>query len=1212
MGIGLASAAAVPASAGAAGSSGWGSGGVSGSSSRRSSDGLRMAAAAAEGLRGSISSCSSSGSSSRGALSRVESMPSLLPGLSGGLGGCVSGSHSLPGLSGCVSGSLSLPSLPVVAECAGDTFDAAAGGGAVAAFTAVAGGGIAGAAVMGVGDAFVAAAAQGTPNTTQARQSGQSSAPSSAIHSPAPSMSSRRASIEAFGRSVQGRQREAGPSPMTVFRSPPLGSRPSFLLTNASRRVFLELPMSDQQLLQVGVDAEGGGALDRPLRLPKREAEEGTNLSHAEVMAALQELPRRRRHSRERRSSWEFSEDLDEHVVHSPTRRGRRISTTDKVFGQRELTAHHEEKYRVHNSPARDGSRSRRASIPNSPDRARSRRSGVLRGHRLVNALVERARNISVEGSGFGGGSVEVGGEGGERLFQRRESGGRRLSLQIVIGGVRDPEAASYNYPPSSPERRSRRPSITVPLQSAMFINALKSKVRSNSASPNVSPRGERRVPDPPQQSTWRQATSEDLAYPHTEETDAQLVALAGGTIDQESDRSNLLLSDEVPEAIAAALARELGGSAPGPARTQALPSPLQGRRPGVRVDLLPLLISSAQEVPAIIVPDEVMRAAGNGGGELEHALLVHERASSSLNPFNRGTLPEATSPSHAFRATNGPSPLPDQRPMAGAETGGIARRGSHLSHAAHSLSVAHPLSAANPLSARIPFPTSATDGGGGGGGGTAEEMALAFALQVHPGLSAEPRGQKDAIPLADEPRRGDEPRGRGGGAGRHSLVGASWGGGRYPLAEGSPLAKSPWRSLGGFGGEEGLGNDGGSGRRNSTEVLHTGEGPEESEALDPIVEGCVHVCMEAGLFGAVCSREQALQIVPHLAVRSLERYSRLYREGSAGDHMYLVLRGSLVLKSFDAGADVVITVGGCVGEEAMWLPSLCGPKLCPNPDPGDKGGDKVDKFEPLPRLCTATAGELGATLLAISAQSVPTPLRLGVHRRVAARLLAEHSGMLFSSIVKLSLAGRSGGGGGVTLLEEAAEMFRFINVNTDSVICKQGAAADAFFVMLRGSARALVWLPTKPREAIHVGNIRAVEGGKEISRYFGEAGLIASSRAKSDKLPVRTASIVADEPCLLLVLPRENYDKFTRLLPGIADHFGEAKAIQEEANLKIRATKKTVANIFAHGQPGDSAGTEAHGFGAHKKYDVLQKQRKKFLERKKSIKGLNGANNML
>jgi hypothetical protein len=88
-----------------------------------------------------------------------------------------------------------------------------------------------------------------------------------------------------------------------------------------------------------------------------------------------------------------------------------------------------------------------------------------------------------------------------------------------------------------------------------------------------------------------------------------------------------------------------------------------------------------------------------------------------------------------------------------------------------------------------------------------------------------------------------------------------------------------------------------------------------------------------------------------------------------------------------------------------------------------------------------------------------------------------------------------------------------------------------------------LVWLPTTPRRAIHVGNIRAVESGKELSRYFGEAGLIASTSSADGSLPVRTASIVADEPCLLLVLPRTNYSACCRLLPGVEKHFAKAKA---------------------------------------------------------------------
>jgi hypothetical protein len=85
----------------------------------------------------------------------------------------------------------------------------------------------------------------------------------------------------------------------------------------------------------------------------------------------------------------------------------------------------------------------------------------------------------------------------------------------------------------------------------------------------------------------------------------------------------------------------------------------------------------------------------------------------------------------------------------------------------------------------------------------------------------------------------------------------------------------------------------------------------------------------------------------------------------------------------------------------------------------------------------------------------VPNPLRLGVHRRVAARLLQEHSGLLFASILRIALAGRtSSAASGATLLEQVGALFQFVSIRADEVVCKQGDAADAFFILLRGSAR--------------------------------------------------------------------------------------------------------------------------------------------------------------
>ncbi len=66
-------------------------------------------------------------------------------------------------------------------------------------------------------------------------------------------------------------------------------------------------------------------------------------------------------------------------------------------------------------------------------------------------------------------------------------------------------------------------------------------------------------------------------------------------------------------------------------------------------------------------------------------------------------------------------------------------------------------------------------------------------------------------------------------------------------------------------------------------------------------------------------------------------------------------------------------------------------------------------------------------------------------------------------------------------------------------------------------------------------------------------------------------------------------------------------QAIQEELNEKKRATAQTVQKIFK------SDGThtdENHGFGKHKKYDLLQKQRKK--EREKASKASNSRNALM
>lgn len=141
------------------------------------------------------------------------------------------------------------------------------------------------------------------------------------------------------------------------------------------------------------------------------------------------------------------------------------------------------------------------------------------------------------------------------------------------------------------------------------------------------------------------------------------------------------------------------------------------------------------------------------------------------------------------------------------------------------------------------------------------------------------------------------------------------------------------------------------------------------------------------------------------------------------------------------------------------------------------------------------------------------------------------------------------------------------------------------------------MWLPPSKegkRKLIQVGAIATLEGGRtgeSGSRHFGEAGLIAMSHHVRDggggqaDLPVRTASIVASEPCWLLVLPASRYAAFIDLLPGIDEHFANAKvrdrshgaratrvtspvrvpqAIQEGLNAKKAQAAASLAHIFA------------------------------------------------
>lgn len=179
--------------------------------------------------------------------------------------------------------------------------------------------------------------------------------------------------------------------------------------------------------------------------------------------------------------------------------------------------------------------------------------------------------------------------------------------------------------------------------------------------------------------------------------------------------------------------------------------------------------------------------------------------------------------------------------------------------------------------------------------------------------------------------------------------------------------------------------------------------------------------------------------------------------------------------------------------------------------------------------------------------QSVPVALRKHVQARVAARLLAKHSGSLFASIVIPSLLNGVDEEKGLSLLELAGGLFELRTVKTDAVICRQGTLADAFYIMVRGSARVLVWLDTIPRQAVLAGNIRATEGGQELCRYFGEAGLLATAK-KEASLPKRTSSIMANEPCLLLVLPRRNFLALTKLLPQLDQHFARSKVHRTRA----------------------------------------------------------------
>jgi len=132
---------------------------------------------------------------------------------------------------------------------------------------------------------------------------------------------------------------------------------------------------------------------------------------------------------------------------------------------------------------------------------------------------------------------------------------------------------------------------------------------------------------------------------------------------------------------------------------------------------------------------------------------------------------------------------------------------------------------------------------------------------------------------------------------------------------------------------------------------------------------------------------------------------------------------------------------------------------------------------------------------------------------------------------------------------------------------------------------QVLVWLPN--RQAIHVGTLQ----DSVATRHFGEAGLIAASKQGEKAVP-RTASIVANEPCWLLVLPQANYNAFNALLPGVDNAFAEAKKIQERLNAKQREGKAVVEKIFKKSDnSGDPFADDGEGGGSYM-WHVVKKQR--------------------
>ena len=287
-----------------------------------------------------------------------------------------------------------------------------------------------------------------------------------------------------------------------------------------------------------------------------------------------------------------------------------------------------------------------------------------------------------------------------------------------------------------------------------------------------------------------------------------------------------------------------------------------------------------------------------------------------------------------------------------------------------------------------------------------------------------------------------------------------------------------------------------GSNSANWAQALHGWEQRRAQDALRSLPE--LHDATEAEMV--------ALQRYTKLL--TLPRYGHLWRKGAPMMSFYVLLSGKLSSKANKEGTSRVMPAGAQLAGGAWLEDTVCS----------------------TPPVC-----EEASVLLWVRASDAMVDPAL----KELSKRMAERAGLAWK--VELLKAVPFFTDLVATTLRRLAPLFSTSLVKKGTVLIEEGAQGDNMFVLVEGACSITKWFSDKGR-AVEVAKVTQ----DSEHTYFGELALF-------EKKP-RTASVVAQEACFLLILQEASFAAFMSLIPDFRRRVEALKEYTQQAGRRPTA----------------------------------------------------------